>query len=180
MVVVSKNYKLIEIKVDKIQDLDQVYFKSMFEKWISDVVSNIALKQNPRDFKNIEQTGSFELVAKTSVLPTKGKYWFKLIKGKLNYNDNEVYEINDENYFVIAKEFWVQVLQEESTIEVINTYQLLKDTGNFLASLEKLKKLITKIILDDFHIKFRNETIRFEEKNKFEKANLSKALKIIY
>ncbi|WP_396175684.1 NHLP bacteriocin export ABC transporter permease/ATPase subunit [Flavobacterium sp.] len=180
LIVVSKNSKLIEIKVDKIQELDQVYFKSMFEKWISDIVSNIALKQNPRDFKNIEQTGSFELVAKTSLLPTKGKYWFKLKKGELNYFDNEFYEINDEHYCVIAKEFWVQVLEEESTIDVINTYQLLKDYSNLLTTLDKLKKLITKIILDDFQIKFKNETIRFEEKNKFEKSNLSKALKIIY
>lgn len=152
LLAMASNAKLLELNKNKLIGVDHSFLKYQVEKWISNLTSRLYRVNIPRVYTPVGSNSEIKLSKDEIAYPYKGVVWCKLLSGSsLKYGGDVAQKTSYTNqyYFAVNNSLWIKGEEDNTTLSVLNTREVLKDEIFFMLSLKNLQNHFYSKIIED-------------------------------
>jgi len=179
LLAMSSEAKLLELDKNKLIGVDHTFLKFHIEKWISNVTIRLHRLNIPRVYTQLTNVSEIKLSKDEIAYPFKGLVWARLYKGSATTYGGFSEQSSDSGthiFFAVNNSLWIKGLEKETTFEIVNTREILKDEIDFMLSLKSLQEHFYQKIVEDEEISREQEKERIVSKIATDGQKLNKTL----
>ena len=163
LVAMSPEAKLLELDKTQLIGVDHTFLKFHIEKWIFNLTTRLHQNNIPRVYTPLANAAEITLSKDEIAYPYKGVVWCRLLSGNA-----EMYGVSNQHFFesdsrlhvAVNNSLWVRGLEDNTTISVLSTREIVKDEIDFMLSLQNLQSHFYQKVIED------EASSRIEEKER--------------
>jgi len=180
LICVSSAAELLEFGCNEFYDAAPDDFQYQLDLWISNLSASLFMNKNlPRVYQPLPKNGSCVLHADEIAYPAKGIVWCMVTEGAVSRYGGLAGQSDTDHQAVIfpaSNILWIQSLQKNSQVYVLDTSVDLQDRNMVLLSLNELKTVFYSKIAENYRLQKEEEDVRIQTKITADEDNLDSRL----